>query len=137
MSVTYSASLLTNLDWIRLKTGDTDTVTALLQDETINAMLAVFGYAEALAQCAESIIAILAQEPDSLNQGTGENAIQLQFTSRIKTLQELVKACRAGVVEEPGYVEVIPARRVMAAAKMTAQTLHRNDPGFMRDFRSR
>jgi hypothetical protein len=40
MSATYDSSLGTNRDWVRLLIGDTDTASAQLQDEEIDAILA-------------------------------------------------------------------------------------------------
>ena len=63
MTATYSTALTTTRDHIRLALGDTDTDAPLLQDETIDAKLSAFGYAEALAQLAESLAVLHARKP--------------------------------------------------------------------------
>jgi hypothetical protein len=121
MSATYSPSLLTNIDHIRYALGETDTTTTLIQDETITAKVAAFGYVEGLAQLAEGLISVISQEPDTYKQGD----VNFQFSSRVSNLQKLVDKARNGLITPPGLVTA-PVNRTMAAAPTNIQ---RQQPG--------
>lgn len=105
MAATFDPSLAAPRDHIRLALGDkhdnatSGAVTApLLQDEVIDAKLAAFSYAEALAQLAEALVTQFAQDPDKYAESGG---LKLEWTERIRAWTELASRARAGLIVAP------------------------------------
>lgn len=132
MAATYNASLTSLRDHIRLLLGDTNTSAAMLQDETIDALLTAYGWSEAVAQLADSLVARYAQRPDSYRE-TGGAAFS--FAQRIPAWRELAARARAGKLPHP----TATARTVAGPAQgtLTVQSAAAGDSDtLMEDFRS-
>ena len=98
MATNYSPALGTDRDRARFIVGDTGELLDssgeqvwLLQDETIEALLSQFGYAEGVAQICEALISRFAQEPDQYEE---EGGIQVRWSERIKAWKELARRMR-------------------------------------------
>jgi hypothetical protein len=105
MAATFDPALTTSRDRARFALGDKHSDTEageieepLLQDSTIDAMIAQFGYREGLAQLAEGLVAEFAQMPDSITDDT----LRMQWSSRLETWRKLAADTRAGVASTPG-----------------------------------
>lgn len=102
MSATFDPALPTNRDFIRRRIFDCEladpseageVVNPILQDETIDALLAAYTFNEALAQSAEAAIAYLSRFPDRFKQ-RGEGGAEVQWTERIDALRAIIKGAR-------------------------------------------
>ena len=98
MAATYDAALPTAKDRVRLLLGDvpddgtSGTIeSALLQDDTIEAMLAQYPYNEAARQLAMGLIARFAGEPDKYEEGNG---LRLEWRNRLEAWRALMKELR-------------------------------------------
>lgn len=78
MAFSFNPSLSTDRDWVRLRIGDTDASWPLLQDDTIDAILAAHGNdrLRAALACARAIVAQLARQADTDNTGLSVRASQ-------------------------------------------------------------
>ena len=138
MTATYDASLTELKDYIRLALGDTAVATALLADETIEAMLAAHPYGEALAQLAEGLIAEYGQRPDEYSESGG---VRLTWGERIEAWRRIADDARAGKIEPPTSTRL--ARPGMAVQELTKQAMTTRtartdayEPTLMEGFRS-
>ena len=95
---TFDPCLSTYRDLVRLLTQDTDPATMLLADETINALVTTLGFAPALAQICDTLIARYANEPDYLQEHLG---IEVRWSKRIDAWEELASRARAGMLRDP------------------------------------
>ncbi len=92
MSASYTGDLSLDRDRARFLLGDTDTATALLQDESIDAMLGLYDFNEAVAQMAMGLATQFAQEPDKLDQDGG---LVQTWTERVAAWHALAKDMRS------------------------------------------
>ncbi len=99
MSFTYDPSLRAWRDHARLALGDLDSSEPLLSDETIDAKLATFGFLEGLAQLADSLVALFAQEPDHYSEGSA--GLAAQWSGRADAWRQVAADCRSGRVAVP------------------------------------
>jgi hypothetical protein len=132
-------------DHIRLALGDRhnlgisgNVTTPLLQDEVIEAKLAVFTYQEALAQLAEALVAEYGQKPDEYSESGG---IRIKWGQRVKAWQAIADSARAGDISAPGTVQISRPRAAVQETNAQAQTTStaRTDtsiPTVMEGFRS-
>lgn len=135
MTATFNPALSTLKDHIRLALGDVDAAAMLLLDETILAKLAAVGYGEALAQCAEALLVLLATEPDVYEEHGGVHVgIHVEFRQRIPALQQLIHAARSGKIHPPVLFTPANLRRVLAVAPTAEQA---GESGSMLKFRSK
>ncbi len=95
---TYDSHLTRYRDWVRLLTRDIDPLTALLPDETISALLGTLGYAPAIAQICDILIAQYANEPDYLQEHLG---LEVRWSQRVAAWRELAGKARAGLLTDP------------------------------------
>jgi hypothetical protein len=114
---TFNPELTTYRDWVRVLTQDTDGANPLLQDETINALVNTLGYAPAIAQICDILIAQYGNEPDYLRQRGG---MEFRFDSRVGVWQELAGKARAGLLTDPFSATQSP--RGAAIQQTTVQT---------------
>lgn len=112
MSAHFDPSLSTKKDWIRHYVGDTDDDSALVQDETIEALLSKFSFRHALVSTIDAVISKLSKEPDSISEGSGSS---FSWRERIAALQTLRKRAEAGQIPDPDTGE--PQKSVSVAAK--------------------
>lgn len=122
MAFTYNTSLVNLSDHVRAALGDTDSTTPILQDETINAKLAI-GYLEGLAQCAEACLAQFATSPTDYKQGSGGE--EVQWRDRRATWEAIRDAARAGKIVVPGlpFVRIGAAVAPITAGNQTDSTV--------------
>lgn len=99
MAATFDPTLSQKRDHVRLHLGDTDVANALLQDETIDGKLSEFGYVEALAQLAESLIAQYGQYPSEQSISGGTTNV---WADRVKAWKLIVDNARSGKIARPG-----------------------------------
>ena len=135
MSATFDPTLPTQRDHIRLALGDKhadasagDITEPLLQDETIDAKLAAWGYSEALAQLADALATEYAQRPDSYQEYQG---LTMRWSERVSAWRELAKLARSGKIGVPGQTAM---KTGIAIASTTAQS-QASDPRYSK-FRS-
>jgi len=115
MPATFNPDLSDPVSRVRLDLGDTDVAAAMLEDETITAMLARHGADERLAtiSLASALVARYAQEPDKVDLAQGEGGVQ--WTARLKGWQGLIGrlqselAATAGQAR-PGFRTLRPKR---------------------------
>lgn len=102
MAATYDATDLQGSELFRARfaLGDTDVANALLQDEEIEAQIAMYGYAEGVALCCDGLVTRFAQDPD---EASDEGGVKVVWRERIAAWKDLAKRLRAGQVqtEEP------------------------------------
>lgn len=100
MGATYDSAQLgeSELYRARFALGDSGFTTedeALLQDEEIEALIEMYGYAEGVAQCCDALVTRFAQDPD---EHEDEGKVRAKWTERIKAWKDLAKRLRAGTV---------------------------------------
>ena len=97
MTWTYSNTLATNRDMVRLKIGDTDTNDQLLQNETIDALLTARSNSvvDASIDCVRAVLAVFVREIDRSNVGITANRSQ-KFNQLETLLQQLQAEARTG-----------------------------------------
>lgn len=95
MSATFSQALPSDRDRARLLLGDvpegavSGTVAdALLQDETIDAVLGSYPFNEAVRQLAVSLVSRFGAEPDRYEEGNG---LRLEWRNRLDAWKALIK----------------------------------------------
>lgn len=95
MAATFASALTTAKDRVRLLLGDvpeggvSGTVTSpLLQDDTIEAMLATHPYNEACRQLAISLMSQYAAEPDKYEEGNGK---RLEWRNRLEGWKAIIR----------------------------------------------
>ncbi len=95
MSATFDASLPTARDRVRFLLGDvpegasSGTISdALIQDETIDAMLAQASYTETCRQMAISLLSRYSSEPDRYEEGNG---LKLHWQNRLDGWKAVLK----------------------------------------------
>lgn len=105
MATTYEPALPTPRDRARLLLGDTgvllDAVGARVwfyQDETLDALIEEFKFAEAVAQAADGLCSRFAQEPDEYQD---EGGVRVRWNERIEQWKTLAKKCRSGEIGGP------------------------------------
>ena len=99
MTATYSISLATAKDRIRLQLGDTDTAHAVLADETIAAILTLKSSDEAaaLVMCAQASIAVIGREPVKVE----ADGASFDFSDRLKALNTILARADAALTTTP------------------------------------
>ncbi|MBS1716463.1 MAG: hypothetical protein JSS72_01875 [Armatimonadetes bacterium] len=103
--MSFDPSLPSLRDHLRLALGDTDSVSPLLADETIDAKLAAVGYLEALAQLAEALAVEAAQDPSRYAEDS--SGMNIQWGERVAAWRQLALDARAGRIASPSG-EVVP-----------------------------
>jgi len=97
----YSNTLATNRDMVRLKIGDTDTNDQLLQNETIDALLTARSNSvvDASIDCIRAILAVFVREIDRSNIGITASRSQKfnQLESLLKQLQAEARTGHGGM----------------------------------------
>ncbi|MCW5936729.1 MAG: hypothetical protein KIT11_05425 [Fimbriimonadaceae bacterium] len=84
-------------DYARFLLGDVDSTTHLLEDEEVEALLALRGFREGVAQLAESCVARVSQQPERFEDEAG---IQSEWTQqRVRHWTELAARMRANVTK--------------------------------------
>ncbi|MBE3039936.1 MAG: hypothetical protein IMZ62_14150 [Chloroflexi bacterium] len=121
---TYSTSLAAELDHVRFALGDTDTTAPLIVDATITALLTEFGYAEALAQCADALVALFGQKPDTYDESGG---LKFSWRERIKAWQKVADNARSGKVTAPGATRSVGIHIANTTIQATTDTNFRSD----------
>lgn len=116
MGATYDATLLATSELCRARfaLGDASfalEADALLQDEEIEALITLFGYAEGVAQCCDALMSRFAQSPDEYKD---EGGVDARWTERIKAWAALAKRLRGGEVQTG--TEQVPTRFHAGAA---------------------
>ena len=99
MTATYSISLATAKDRLRLELGDTDTAHAVLADETIAAILTLKSddEAAALVMCARASIAAIGREPVKVE----ADGTTFDFSDRLKALSLILGRADAALTTTP------------------------------------
>jgi hypothetical protein len=97
MAASYSTDLSIGLNRARYLLGDTDTTSALLQDDEITGMLALYNFNEAVAQLAMGLASKYAQEPDQYN---ADGGLEYSFKLRVDAWKALAVNMR-NVAEKP------------------------------------
>jgi hypothetical protein len=93
MAATFDTALPTARDRMRYAVGDTDVAAAPLeQDETYDAVLALYGESLGTAVIAEALASRFAKEPDSISDDTGS----VRWSERVKTWIAVANRYRAG-----------------------------------------
>jgi hypothetical protein len=99
MSATFDPNLLVPRDRARYALGDTGVLIGpegnpvwLLQDETLDSLIACNGYNEGLALAADGLVARYAQEPDVYLDASG---VRVEWGSRLDAWVALAKRMRA------------------------------------------
>lgn len=102
MAATFDPTLPTKRDEARLWLGDYHTSAvagavpnAFLQDETIDAKLALYPYPEAVAQLASALISKYANAPDTYEEG---HSLRLEWKNRLAAWRTVVDEARASNV---------------------------------------
>jgi len=110
MPAIFDPTLSTLKDHVRLALGDfhseeisTLVENPLLQDEVINAKLTAFGYAEALAQLAEALIAQHGQKPDQYSESGG---VTIKWGERVASWKLIADNARAGKIKVPSTTKI-------------------------------
>lgn len=102
MSFSYSASALgVQLNYARFLLGDVASDTRLLEDEEITGLISMHGFNEAVAQCAESCITRVAQQPDRYKDEAG---VEAEWKVKLDGWIALAKRMRAGQQTEAAIV---------------------------------
>ena len=127
---TFDPALSNPRDSVRLLLGDTDTTAALLDDSTIDAMLAAHPYRAAVCLLAQGLIVRFGQEPDSFKAGT----VSISWGARITAWQEVVKQMQAGAGGMA--VELTTIQDTAARTGATAETAQDKATALMTNFRS-
>ncbi len=92
MAATYSSTLPTDRDKVRFFIQDTDITNALLQDEEITAMLAIYGsYKSTAIACCEVLAAKFAGEAESKTIGN----LSIEFRDKSAKYTAMAKTLRA------------------------------------------
>lgn len=127
MTATFNPALTTNRDHIRLALGDTDTAAPLVDDATIDAMLARFGYLEVLAQLAGSLVTQFGQRPDEYGESGG---VKMTWKERIQAWRDLASAARSGKIQPPTSRRVARTGIAIGALSVQGQatSTSRSDP---------
>lgn len=99
MAATFDPNLARLQDHARLILGDTEVGVAVLQDETIVAVLAATTYSKGIGLLAEAMLATFAAEPTRYRE---HNGVEYVWEDRLKHLQELARRGRNGLLDEPG-----------------------------------
>jgi hypothetical protein len=144
MSATFDPTLPTQRDHIRLAIGDKhnngtagDITNPLLQDEIIDAKLAMFGYPESLAQLCESLIAEYGQRPDEYSESGG---VRIKWGARIAAWQKIADNARAGKIKTPGTYKPVtgPTSQATTVQAQTSKTPRSDStvPTLMEGYRS-
>lgn len=99
MATSYDPTLAKPLDRARLALGDRGQVVGadgaqiyLLPDETIDALIASLGYAEGVAQCADTLAVEAAQLPDVYEEASGA---KVQWNERVGAWRDLATRLRS------------------------------------------
>lgn len=102
MAATYNPALTSNLDKVRFELGDTTVAAAILQDETINAVLTGKTVLQASAVLARGIAAQYAQKVDFDVDGEGAKYSQLRkhFAAMAEDLDDRAAAEAAVAADE-------------------------------------
>lgn len=79
-----------------LRDPETNDQVWLVDDDEISALIAINGYAEGVAQCADALAVRFAQEPDEY---TDEAGVKVKWSLKIATWQNTAKQLRAGVTK--------------------------------------
>lgn len=111
---TFDPGLSSHRDWVRLLTQDTDPQAPLLADETIAALVTALGYAPAVAQICDLLVAQYGSEPDYLQEHLG---MEVRWSGRVAAWQDLAAKARAGLVADP-FASTISSHN--AALRQTA-----------------
>jgi hypothetical protein len=98
MAWTYSAALATARDRVRHAVGDIDSANQLRADETIDALLALYGEPGATAALADGLASQYAQEPTSF----GSNGLSISWGDRVKTWSTLASRIRSETAAATG-----------------------------------
>lgn len=98
-TATYDPALPTKKDHIRFALGDTDVTAPMMGDDAILAKLSLFSYPEALAQCAEALISLFGQQPDSFSESGG---VSFKWGARLESWKLIVESARTGNIATPG-----------------------------------
>jgi hypothetical protein len=94
MSATYNKALTSSLDKVRFLIHDTDTTSAQLDDDEINAIITLYGsYKSAAVACCESLAAKYAGEAESKRIGN----LSISFSSASKKYATLADILRRQV----------------------------------------
>ena len=101
MSATFSPSLATARDRLRMRLGDVDTEHALLADETYDGAISQYGENGAAAFLAAALVAEYGQYPTR----TDENGVTLDFTDRLRAWQWVVEQANSAPVYASGGVQ--------------------------------
>jgi hypothetical protein len=104
MAFTYDKSQLdtSHLFRARFQLGDTDHTNPLVDDDEINALITVYGYAEGVAQVADGLVSKFAQEPDEYED---EGGVKVKWGQKIKVWQDLARRLRDGIAKvDPSIV---------------------------------
>lgn len=98
MPFTFDPSLSTPRDQIRLRLADTDSASAVFDDLSIDAMLAMYSYDEACAQLAESAGAEFSRMAGVVDNGP----LRYEYQERAAFFTGLAKSIRSMAQPAPG-----------------------------------
>lgn len=124
MSATYNTALPTNMDWVRLLTGDTNTTSARLSDEEINAIIAeestngAIGASLKYFSAARALSALLARYgSDATNNGLVEKIVddlELKWGASTSALDVL--KCQIEYLQRRGAFLLAVKTKVLVAS---------------------
>lgn len=118
MAFTYDESNIqgNSLNYARFLLGDVTDESHILEDSEINALVAMHGFNEGVAQLAESCVSRVSQQPDQYKDEAG---IDVAWTKqRVAHWNELAKRLRGGIP-----TTVTPTGPEVAAAPITGPDL--------------
>jgi hypothetical protein len=99
--VSFDPRLTTHRDFVRFVVGDTNEAAHWVQDETIDALLAQFGYLETVAQIAESRAAQLIGSGSGANKRVKEGDEEVEKFDTPGFFRSLAERARAGNILAP------------------------------------
>jgi len=102
MAFTYSGSALAvPLNYARFLLGDVVDATHILEDEEITGLISLHGFNEAVAQCAESCITRVAQQPDRYKDEAG---VETEWKVKLDGWLALANRMRTGQQTEAAII---------------------------------
>lgn len=104
MAANFDPNLSTTRDHARSLLGDTIVVpatAAILPDETYAGYLSAYSYSIAVGLLADSILNIVAQEPDRIREMTGNT---YEWNKRLDGWSDISRRGAAGNIPEPGVI---------------------------------
>lgn len=132
MTATFNPGLASDLDRVRFAVGDTDTAKAVIQDETITALLGETGatVASVSASVAQSILTIYQQRVTYDVDGQGERFSDLakNYAATVALLQQRALAeAAAGADDDAVAASVALGGGIMVGGLKTSENVRRSE----------